>query len=134
MNYYHQHKARCKTNLVLTIVVHVRLLWVIRISNCLLFNISSLLLGIGLLTLHLAFDTRQYFHHGINMHLAVGFIKMSSPACVLECFYEYLMIRVDNLDGRLVEVDKILPQWFWKALVNMEKLVVDILLRILSAN
>lgn len=44
---------------------------------------------------------------------------------ILECSYEYLLVRVDELNGRLIEVDEIFPRIFRRALNDVEKVGGD---------
>lgn len=46
---------------------------------------------------------------------------MSHPEAILKCSYEYFLVWVGGLYGRLIELSVVLPQRFREALTNVEK-------------
>lgn len=75
-------------------------------------SILGLFLCIFLLATYVAFHMHHHFFHGHKMLLGEGFIRIFCPWPILEDSYEYLLVLLDELDGRLIKLGEIFSQGF----------------------
>lgn len=116
------------------IMAFVLLLWRIRVSKCLLLIIFILLICTSLISLYVTFGVCHYLRHVNDMSLGGPFIKMLGPQSVLASSYDHLLIGVGDLVNHLIESRKILPLGFWRARLDVDRLVFDIFLCLLAKN